>query len=74
MRKQAELPGEAWRRRWALVNEQEIEELRRMTPDEKLTQLWTLMQAAREMGWDKKLQEEEEQVRTLWIRLRKNGR
>jgi len=58
-------------RQWKLANDYEIEELRRTTPDKKLAQLWTLMMAAREMGWDEKLREEEEQVRALWIKLRK---
>ena len=62
---------QAWKKRWELVNEREIEELRRATPDEKLAQLWTLMMVAREMGWDEKLRDEEEPVRAMWIKLRK---
>lgn len=58
-------------RQWKLANQREIEELRRTTPDKKLAQLWTLMMAAREMGWDEKLREEEEPVRAMWIKLRK---
>ncbi len=61
---------QAWRNRWKLVNQHEIEELRRQTPDEKLAQLWTLMMVAREMGWNEQLQEEDESVRALWIKLR----
>ena len=57
-------------RQWKLVNEREKEELRTLSFDEKAERLWTLMMLAREMGWDEKLREEEEQVRARWNKLR----
>jgi hypothetical protein len=61
----------AWRRRWQLVNIREREELRAMTGTEKLRRVGQLMLLARELGWDIRLKEEEEEVRERWIRIRK---
>jgi len=64
----------AWKRRWRLVNQAEIEELRRTPMEQKLRQLAVLMASTDEMGWTEQLAAEEEQVRKLWIRLRKAAR
>ena len=60
-----------FRDRWQRVNDAEIEELRRMTPMEKLRQLAALMASVDELGWQAKLMEEDQQVRERWNRLRK---
>jgi len=59
----------AWRDRWRLVHDKEIEELRAMTIEERLRQLDTMFVLARELGWDEALAAEEEEVRERWSRL-----
>lgn len=56
--------------RWALVNQAEIEELRRTPPEVKLRQLAALMASVRQMGWDEALDAEDEEVRGRWRRIR----
>lgn len=60
-----------YRERWLRVNAAEIEELRRMSPVEKLRQLAALMASVDELGWREALSKEDEQVRARWNRLRK---
>ncbi len=60
----------AWKERWRLVNEIERQELRAMTPIEKLRQLATMMEAARDFGWQTSTPEEIEAIRARWRRLR----
>lgn len=52
------------------MNAVERNELRRMSPTEKLRQLAGLM-AARALGWEPALAREEDAVRARWNRLRK---
>ena len=59
----------AWKDRWKLVREKEIEELKAMTIEERLRQLDTMFALARELGWDKQLAAEEEEARERWSRL-----
>ena len=59
----------AWKERWRLVNEKEIEELRGMTVEERLRQLDAMFRLAHELGWDEALAAEEEEVRERWARL-----
>jgi hypothetical protein len=59
----------AWKERWRLVREREIDELRAMTIEERLRQLDTMFVLARELGWDEALAAEEEEVRERWNRL-----
>ena len=59
----------AWKERWRLVHEKEIEELRRMTIEERLRQLDTMFVLANELGWDAALAAEEEEVRQRWSSL-----
>ncbi len=61
----------AWKERWRLVREKEIEELSAMTIEERLRQLDTMFLFARELGWDEALAAEEEEVRERWIRIRR---
>ena len=56
--------------RWQAVNAAELEELNRMTPDEKLLATAQLMEFARAMGWFEELAQEEAQVRETWRRIR----
>jgi DNA-binding transcriptional regulator PaaX len=63
--------AKAWKRRWEMVNQKEIEELRSTPLDVKACQIDALMRLAQTMKWDKVLQEGEEEVRGRWCRLRK---
>lgn len=59
----------AWLSRWNEVEEVTLAELRRMTPEEKLAQLETLMRDAAMFDWSA-ADEEDARVRELWMRLR----
>jgi hypothetical protein len=59
----------AWKERWRLVREKEIEEQRAMTIEERLRQLDAMFVLAHELGWDEALAAEEEEVRERWGRL-----
>ena len=61
----------AFRERWRLVNEREVEELRATPPEVKLQQFNTLLAWARQFGWTEALREGEAEVRERWVRLRK---
>ncbi len=60
-----------YRERWAITRERLDEELRATSMDTKLHQLATLMQSAREMGWSRSLDEEDDMVRAKWMVLRR---
>jgi len=53
------------------VNALEIEELRSMSDAEKLSQVAALMASVDQMGWREALAAEEEEVRDLWVRLKR---
>lgn len=61
----------AWQERWDLVHEVELEELRRMTPDEKLRDLAMLMQVVRDCGWEETLAADKAVARERWLKLYK---
>ena len=63
--------AEAYRLRWQLVNDAEREELRNTSDEQKFRQLAVLMASCDALGWTEQLAQEEEDVRALWIRLRK---
>jgi hypothetical protein len=63
--------GRAWKKRWALANARDVEELRRTPPETKLRQLAALMASIDAMGWRESLEAEAEQVRARWRLLRK---
>lgn len=63
--------AKAFQKRWKEVNRAEREELRKMSPIDKLRQLAALMASVDSMGWHEALAEEESEVRERWIRLRK---
>ena len=71
MRSLTKKQAREFKRRWEAVNRAEIKELRRSTPEEKLRQLFTMMEAARVFGWDKRVEAEEAEVRRQWKRLRR---
>jgi hypothetical protein len=56
--------------RWSLVNTQEIEELRRMPMEAKLLQLASLMASRALMPADPRREQQVEEVRRRWARLR----
>ncbi|HPO13886.1 MAG TPA: hypothetical protein PLI09_10610 [Candidatus Hydrogenedentes bacterium] len=63
--------AEIFTRRWELVNAAQREELRQMTPEERLRRLDALYVSAREMGWNTRNPEEEAKVRETWLALRR---
>lgn len=60
-----------YKRRWRLVNQAEIEELRRTPMEVKFRQLQMLMASVDEMGWRAGLEEGVEEVRERWALLRR---
>lgn len=60
----------AYKARWALVNAEEVEELRRTSLEQKIGQLASLMASVKQLGWDTALAAEESEVRARWMRLR----
>ena len=65
------LAAARYRRRWAIVRKRLIEELRATSMESKLRQLAGLMQSAREMGWSRSQEEEDDAVRARWMALRR---
>jgi hypothetical protein len=61
----------AFRKRWKMVNAIQEEELRALSPDEKLGQLSMLMTLAKELDWTEALAREASKVRNRWNKLRK---
>jgi hypothetical protein len=61
---------EAWRRRWQLMNELELEELRSTPPEECLRQLEAMYASVDVLGCRAALEEGEAEVRGRWIRLK----
>jgi hypothetical protein len=53
------------------VNAIDLEELRSMSDAEKLYQVAALMASVDQMGWREALAAEEEEVRELWVRLKR---
>ncbi len=70
MKKITKKEMKAYMKRWELVNNREREELRRMTPEERLSIVSGLMLSAKKLGWDKKLEKETKAVRERWVRLK----
>ena len=56
--------------RWARVNQAEIDELNGTPPEILLRQLDSLRSAVDAFGWREQLDEETEEVRDRWNRLR----
>jgi hypothetical protein len=59
-----------FRTRWARVNAAEIDELKRSSADERLEQLAALMASAHLLHWPPSLDQETNEVRARWRRLR----
>lgn len=62
--------AQAFTDRWQRVNRAEIEELRASSPDLALRQLDALRSAVEVFGWQDELDNETEEVRSRWNRLR----
>jgi len=60
-----------YRHRWAIARRRLIEELRATSMETKLRRLAMLMESAREMGWSRSLDEEDDAVRARWMALRR---
>ena len=56
--------------RWKRVNAFQAEELKRLTPADRLRQFLTLRAMAIKMGWETSTPGEVEEVRSRWRRLR----
>ena len=61
----------AYKEGYEAVNALEIDELRSMSDAEKLSQVAALMASVDQMGWREALAAEEEEVRDLWVRLKR---
>jgi hypothetical protein len=61
----------AYKEGYEAVNAIDIEELRSMSDSEKLSQVAALMASVDQMGWRAALAGEEEEVRELWVRLKR---
>jgi len=61
----------AYKSGYEAVNALEIAELRSMSLEEKFEHAAALMVSAREMGWVAALSAEDDNVRKLWIRLKR---
>lgn len=61
----------AYKERYEAVNALDIEALRSMSDTEKLSQVAALMASVDQMGWREALAAEEEEVRELWVRLKR---
>ncbi len=61
----------AYRTRWQALNAHEIEELRAMSPAERLRQAAALMASVDAFGWRDQLASGEDEVRARWMRLRR---
>ena len=61
----------AYKEGYEAVNALDIEELRSMSDAEKLSQVASLMASVDQMGWREALAAEEEDVRELWVRLKR---
>ena len=60
----------AYRSRWRLVQQRQIELLRQQTQSEKLAQTAALMASIDAMGWRERMDAETQAVRQLWITLK----
>ena len=56
--------------RWKRVNAIQAEELKRLTPADRLRQFLALRAMARKMGWETSTPAEVDEVRSRWRRLR----
>jgi hypothetical protein len=64
----------AWKERWRAVNEIEIEELRKRTPEQDMRSLAALMAAARSFPKTGRRERDEAAVRAKWEQLKRRGR
>jgi len=60
----------AWRRRWKIMNELELEDLRNTPPETCLRQLESLYASVDVLGCREALEAGEQKVRERWIRLK----
>lgn len=63
--------GKAWQARWDALRRRELDELRTMTSAEKFRRTAALFESAVAFGPNESRASEEQEVRDLWIRLRK---
>ncbi len=63
----------AWMDRWKVVNAIEREELQNTPIETRFLQVAAMMRMARAFGWDAESQGEVEQVREIWVRLKKKA-
>ena len=63
----------AWRERWRLVNQAEIQEIRATSFETRFRQLAAMMQTAITLGWASSKPEEIDSIRQRWIRLKSSA-
>lgn len=62
----------AYVERWKLVNDRELEELRKLSAQQKLEQLVGLFEFGRALGLQPDPPESDQVIRSRWNRLRRN--
>jgi hypothetical protein len=70
-RKMTKTEAQAWAARWRLVNQAELDELRKTPPETKLRQLAALMASVDAFGWRAAFAADQVEVRERWNRLRR---
>jgi hypothetical protein len=60
-----------FKKRWAMVNAEELRELRATSLSQKARQTSALMESAKHMGWSEMLDSQDSEVRDRWNALRK---
>lgn len=63
----------AFKKRWAVINAWQREELRKTSFIQKLQKLSALMASVKELGWDESLSIGEEEVRERWRKLKRES-
>ena len=59
-----------FRERWKRINALQLEEYRRLTPEERLRQFFSLMELAKAMNWETYTPAEIEEVRRRWKKIK----
>jgi hypothetical protein len=59
--------------RWKRINALEIEELRRLTPNQRLRQFFALLELGRKMNWRTSTPDEIAEVRRRWKKIKERG-
>jgi hypothetical protein len=69
-KKSADSPGRLFVERWERINALQREEYRRLTTKERLRQFFHLMELAKLMNWQTSTQDEIDEVRRRWKKIK----